>query len=63
MSKTVTCSLCGGPVDDADTVEMPNGPMCMQCYEWIEGLMDEADEDEEQDEFEVTIYFEEWEEE
>lgn len=45
MSVTVTCAMCGGPVDDADTVEMPNGPVCVDpCYTWLEQMMDQAEE-------------------
>lgn len=45
MSKQVTCSLCGRPVDDQDTVEMPNGPMCTDpCYTWLEDMIDEETE-------------------
>lgn len=43
MSKPVTCALCGGEVDDADAVEMPNGMMCLDpCYTWLEAMIDEA---------------------
>lgn len=57
MSKPITCALCGGEVDDADAVMMPNGPMCLDpCYLWIEKMMDEA-EPVEDDDGEVTIYF------
>jgi hypothetical protein len=42
--RTVTCILCGVPVDDGDTVEMPNGPMCDNCYAWLERMVDD-DED------------------
>ena len=48
MSRTISCVMCGRQVDDADTVEMPNGPTCMNpCYEWLERMMDEAEEFEE----------------
>lgn len=58
MSKPVTCTLCGGQVDDADAVPMPNGPMCLDpCYFWLEALMEQTD-DEDDDEFEVTIIWE-----
>lgn len=44
--RPVTCVLCGGMVDDAETVEMPNGPMCADpCYKWIEKMIEEAEED------------------
>lgn len=44
MSKTITCVMCGAPVDDADTVHMPNGQMCVDpCYVWLEKMIDEVD--------------------
>lgn len=44
--RPVTCVLCGGMVDDAEVVEMPNGPMCADpCYAWVERMIDEAQED------------------
>lgn len=56
MSKPVTCTLCAGPVDDADTVPMPNGPMCLDpCYLWLERMMDE-DFEEDDEEFEVVVF-------
>lgn len=39
--KIVTCVTCGAPVDQADTVEMPNGLCCDSCYKWLEEMMDE----------------------
>lgn len=54
MSKTITCAMCGSPVDDADTVHMPNGQMCIDpCYLWLEKMIEEAEsdtEDEDDDE-------------
>jgi len=48
MSKTLSCALCGRQVDDADTVEMPNGKICADpCYEWLERMIDESEEMEE----------------
>ena len=44
MSKPVTCALCGTMVDDADTVDMPAGAMCLDpCYLWLEAMMDDAE--------------------
>lgn len=46
MSKPVTCTLCGGEVDDADAVEMPNGMMCLDpCYKWLEDMMEDAEDE------------------
>lgn len=51
MSKPVTCCLCGNQVDDFDTVEMPNGLMCLDpCYVWLEAMMGEEEEEEDDDE-------------
>lgn len=51
--RTISCVMCGRQVDDADTVEMPNGPTCLDpCYLWLERMMDEAEE------YEETIFFE-----
>lgn len=58
MSKPITCALCGTMVDDADTVDMPNGPMCLDpCYLWLESMMEDDDYDDD-DEYEVVIEFE-----
>jgi hypothetical protein len=58
MSREVTCVLCGRPVDDRDTVEMPNGPTCQRpCYEWLERMMDEVEEIEDNDDDEIVIVF------
>ena len=58
MSKPITCALCGTMVDDADTVDMPSGAMCLDpCYLWLEAMMDEAEVDTE-DEEEVVFVFE-----
>lgn len=43
MSATVSCVTCGGPVDEADTVEMPNGRCCDNCYAWLEQMMEEME--------------------
>jgi hypothetical protein len=41
--------MCGRQVDDSDTVEMPNGLICLDpCYMWLERMMDEAEEMEEE---------------
>lgn len=45
--RSVTCVLCGGEVDDADTVEMPNGLYCVPCYKWLESLIEEGVENDE----------------
>lgn len=57
MSRSVSCALCGREVDNQDTVEMPNGPVCMHpCYEWLERMIEEANEcDPDDDGFEVEI--------
>ncbi len=59
MSREITCALCGRPVDDQDTVEMPNGPICMHpCYEWLERMIEESgeiDDDDDEDCFIVVI--------
>jgi hypothetical protein len=45
-------------VDDSDTVEMPNGPMCLDpCYLWLETMMEDEDYDDD-DEYEIVIEFE-----
>lgn len=45
--------MCGGEVDDADAVEMPNGLMCLDpCYKWLETMIEEA-EDEDEYEYEM----------
>lgn len=39
---TITCVMCGNQVDDADTVEMPNGLICDDpCYVFLERMMEE----------------------
>lgn len=43
---SVTCAVHGGEVDATDTVELPMGPVCLRCYEWVEDLLNQ-DEDEE----------------
>lgn len=57
MSRPVTCCLCLTQVDDADTVEMPNGRMCLDpCYLWVERMIEEEEgdeDDEDEDEFEL----------
>lgn len=46
MSRDVTCAMCGRPVDDSETTEMPNGRICDDpCYKWLEQMMDEITED------------------
>lgn len=46
----VTCVLCHGPVEEVDTVDMPNGPVCDDpCYKWLEQMMDEIMETEDDD--------------
>lgn len=58
MSKPITCALCGGMVDDADAVDMPNGAMCLDpCYLWLESMMEDEDYDED-DEFDVVVLYE-----
>lgn len=42
--RTVTCVMHGGPVDDGDTLEMPNGPVCVDCYAWLERMIEEGNE-------------------
>ena len=55
MSRPITCAMCGNMVDDADTVDMPNGAMCFDpCYVWLESMM----EDDEDDDEEVVFVFE-----
>lgn len=54
---SVTCCVCGGEVDITDTVELPHGPVCSRCYEWMEGLLDDDDGDD--DEFAVIFIVEE----
>jgi hypothetical protein len=45
MSRSVSCALCGREVDDADCVPMPTGLVCADpCYEWLERMMEEAEE-------------------
>jgi hypothetical protein len=45
-------------VDDADTVDMPAGAMCLDpCYLWLEAMMDDAEMDTD-DEDEVVFVFE-----
>lgn len=59
MANQVTCALCGGPVDDADTVPMPNGPMCLDpCYFWLERMLDDEPV-EEDEEFEIVVFIDE----
>lgn len=46
MSRQVTCAMCGRPVDNSETVEMPNGSICDDpCYKWLEQMMDEINDD------------------
>lgn len=50
--------MCGGEVDNADAVVMPNGYMCLDpCYKWLEEMMEEAEEEGDEEDFEI-----EWEE-
>lgn len=50
MSNQVTCAMCGIPVDEFDTVEMPNGMLCLDpCYLWLEAMMDEIEPDDDED--------------
>ena len=59
MSNQVTCAMCGIPVDEFDTVEMPNGPMCLDpCYLWLEAMMDDIEPDDDDDEDVQIIWFE-----
>ena len=58
MSRQVTCAMCGGPVEDSDTVDMPNGPMCLDpCYLWLEAMMDDEEMDDGDDD-EIVFVFE-----
>lgn len=50
---SVTCVVHGGEVDVSDIVELPNGPVCTRCYEWMEGLLDDDEDD--SDEFSIFI--------
>ena len=53
VSKPITCAMCGGEVDNADAIEMPNGMMCLDpCYKWLESMMEEAEDDETEIEWE-----------
>lgn len=61
MSRDVTCALCGRPVDDRDTIEMPNGLTCKSCYEWLERMMDEVDDDDDDDEIIFIFEPDDWE--
>lgn len=57
MSKPITCAMCGTMVDDADTVDMPNGAMCLDpCYMWLEMMMEDDFEDDDDDEGVVFIF-------
>ena len=47
MSKTVTCVLCGNATDNSDTVILPNGLACLACYEWLERMIEETEDDDE----------------
>lgn len=59
MSYTVTCSICGRPVDDADCVELPVGLVCNEpCYVWLESMMDQADDDDSDNEGLTIVYIE-----
>lgn len=40
---SLTCVIHHGEVDEADTVELPNGPVCIRCYSWMEDIMDGDD--------------------
>lgn len=63
MSKPVTCCLCGNQVDDFDTVQMPNGLMCLDpCYIWLEAMMEQDGEDDDDEDGDVVYVFT-WEEE
>lgn len=52
MSRSVSCALCGREVDDSETVEMPNGMVCLDpCYLWLERMIEESEDAEETIEF------------
>lgn len=58
MSNQVTCAMCGIPVDEFDTVEMPNGLLCLDpCYLWLEAMMDEIEPDDGDEDVQI-IWFE-----
>lgn len=58
MSNQVTCAMCGIPVDEFDTVEMPNGQLCLDpCYLWLEAMMDEIEPDDDDEDVQI-IWFE-----
>ncbi len=45
MSHSVSCAMCGREVDDSDTVELPNGTVCVNpCYEWLDRMIEESEE-------------------
>ena len=55
---SVTCVIHLGEVDQSDTIELPNGPVCTRCYEWMENLIDEEPDDDDGEEF-FVIFIEE----
>lgn len=55
---SVTCVIHHGEVDQSDTIELPNGPVCTRCYEWIENLIDD-DLDDDDEEYEFVVFIEE----
>ena len=44
---SVTCIIHHGEVDDTNVVPLPDGPVCVPCYAWMESLLegDELDDD------------------
>lgn len=59
MSRETTCALCGRPVDDSQTIEMPNGIICIDpCYKWLESMMEQADDTDDANEGVTIIYVE-----
>lgn len=42
---SVTCVVHHGEVDDSDAIELPGGWACTKCYQWMESLVDDEDDD------------------
>lgn len=58
MSRETTCALCGRPVDDSQTIEMPNGIICTDpCYKWLESMMEQGEGFDSGDNEGVTIIY------
>lgn len=48
MSRPITCVLCGREVDNSETVILPNGLACDKCYEWLEQMIEETEDDDDE---------------